>query len=147
MFMGEYQNSIDAKSRIIIPSKFRDELGYKVVVAKGQEHCLYIYSMEEWKKEWERSNEELSRLSTGKQDARAFVRFFFSSGEECEMDKQGRITIPTKMKGYASIDKETITIGVMNRIEIWGKKKWEEYNEEVSQKLDDISVHLPSIGF
>ena len=90
MFIGEYHHSIDAKGRIIIPSKFREGLGYKFIMTKGLDNCLFIYPWEEWKK----FEEKLMSLPMASKDARAFVRYFFSSAVDCEIDKQGRLTIP-----------------------------------------------------
>ncbi|WP_027398732.1 division/cell wall cluster transcriptional repressor MraZ [Anaerovorax odorimutans] len=130
MLMGEYRNSIDVKSRLIVPSKFREELGYKCVLTKGLDNCLYIYPMEEWVK----FQEKLSKLPVSDVKARAFVRYFYASAVECELDKQGRITIPQSLKKYANIEKELVTLGVLNKVEIWSKEEWE--NAEAGEKLE-----------
>ncbi len=134
MFMGEYQNSIDPKGRVIIPSKFRDELGYKFVLTKGIDACLHVYTMEEWNK----FQNKLAELPMADKQARAFVRYFFSSAIECEADKQGRLLIPQNLRDHAKIDKELVTIGVNTRIEIWSKNAWENYQD--SEDLDDESI-------
>ncbi|WP_130864330.1 division/cell wall cluster transcriptional repressor MraZ [Bacilliculturomica massiliensis] len=121
MLMGEYQNSIDAKGRMIVPSKFRDELGYKCVLTKGLDECLYIYPMEQWMK----LQEKLATLPLSDAKARSFVRYFYASAVESEVDKQGRLTIPPGLRTYAHIDKELVTIGVLERVEIWSKQIYE----------------------
>lgn len=105
MFMGKYQNSIDAKNRMIVPSKYREELGYKCVLTKGIDKCLYIYPMSEW----ERFMTKLSALPSSDMNARAFVRHFYANAVECEVDRQGRLTIPQELRDYAGIDKELVT--------------------------------------
>ena len=94
MLMGEFQNSIDAKGRMIIPAKFRDELGYKCVLTKGLDKCLYIYPMQEWDK----LKEKLAQLPLSDPEARKFVRYMYGNAQECEIDKQGRISITAKSK-------------------------------------------------
>lgn len=130
MLMGEYKNSIDIKSRMIIPAKFRDELIPKCILTKGLDNCLYIYPMEEWKK----FQDKLSTLPVSDAKARAFVRYFYGSAVECEIDKQGRMTIPQNLKEYAKIEKELVTLGVMNKVEIWCKDEYE--NAENGEKLE-----------
>lgn len=142
MFIGEYQNSIDSKGRIIVPSKFRDQLGNKFILTKGLDNCLYIYPMEEWS----RFEDKLGSLPVSNKDARAFVRYFFSSAVECEVDKQGRLTIPQNLREHAKIDKELVTIGVLSKIEIWSKQEWDNYNEGSNLGPDDIADKMAEFG-
>src|SRR5690625_2378306 len=123
MFMGEFQHNIDSKGRIIVPAKFREELGETFVVTRGLDKCLFVYPMDEWKA----LEEKLKKLPLTKRDARAFTRFFFSGAVECEVDKQGRINIPSTLITYASLEKECVVIGVSNRVELWSRPIWEEY--------------------
>jgi len=120
MFMGKHQNSIDAKSRMIIPSKFRDELGLRCVLTKGMDKCLYIYSMQDWAHFMER----LAGLPTTDINSRQFMRHFYANANECEIDKQGRIMISQDLREYAGIEKELVTVGVMDKIEVWSKEEW-----------------------
>ncbi|MBU3208468.1 division/cell wall cluster transcriptional repressor MraZ [Clostridium algidicarnis] len=142
MFMGEYQHAIDNKNRIIVPSKFREILGDKFVITKGLDGCLYIYDMDEWGL----LQEKLKKLPLTSKDARAFVRFFFSGANEVQLDKQGRALIPQNLIEYSKINKEIISIGVISRIEIWSKERWEEYNEsnidydEVAEKMSELGI-------
>jgi MraZ protein len=138
MFIGEYQHAIDNKNRMIIPSKFREELGSNFVLTKGLDGCLYAYTMVEWKS----LEEKLKKLPLTSKDARAFTRFFFSGANEIEIDKQGRALIPQNLLEYAGVEKEIVSIGVSTRIEIWSKSKWDEYNDsnidfdEIAEKLN-----------
>lgn len=142
MFIGEYQHAIDSKNRIIIPSKFREELGANFVLTKGLDGCLYAYPMSEWRV----LEEKLKKLPLTSKDARAFVRFFFSGANEIDGDKQGRALIPQNLLEYASIKKEIVSIGVSTRIEIWSKEKWDEYNEsdidfdEIAEKMIELGI-------
>lgn len=142
MFIGEYQHNIDSKGRIIIPSKFREELGENFVVTKGLDGCLFIYSSEEWKN----FEEKLSSLPLTSKDARAFVRFFFAGATECEFDKQGRILIPSNLRDYGNIIKEAIIIGVSNRLEIWSKERWLNYNDDDDLSYDAIAEKMSLLG-
>ena len=141
MLIGEDSHSIDSKGRIIVPSKFRTELGERFIITKGFDGCLYGYSLEEWKTIEEKI--KTLPLVTGK-DARNFTRFFFSSAIECELDSQGRILISQGLREFAGLEKDIVTIGVSSRIEIWSKSKWEEYNN--SQDSDDIAEKMSLLG-
>ena len=138
MFMGEYHHSIDDKGRLIIPSKFRSELGESFVVTRGLDNCLFVFSLIEWNK----IVEKLKKLSFTKKDARNFTRFLLSGATVCELDKQGRVNISTSLIEFASLDKECIVIGVNDRLEIWSKTKWDEFFNENSDKLSDIAENL-----
>ncbi|OPJ63244.1 division/cell wall cluster transcriptional repressor MraZ [Clostridium oryzae] len=141
MFIGEYQHAIDTKNRMIIPSKFREQLGSTFVVTKGLDGCLYVYPMEEWKV----LEEKLKKLPLTSKDARAFVRFFFSGANEIEVDKQGRALIPQNLLEYAQIKKEIVSIGVSTRIEIWSKSRWDEYNSS-NIDFDGIAEKMSELG-
>ena len=97
MFMGEYNHSVDAKGRLIVPSKFREQLGNEFVVTKGLDGCLFVYSHEEW----QRIEESLREKPLTSKDARKFMRFFFAGAANCEVDKQGRILLPANLREYA----------------------------------------------
>lgn len=142
MLMGKYQNSIDAKSRMIIPSKCRDDLGASCVLTRGIDKCLYVYPMGEWNK----FMEKLSKLPTSDSKARAFVRHFYANAIECEMDKQGRITLSQELREYASIDKELITVGVIDKLEIWAREEWEREAEEMRSSTWDMAEKMAEYG-
>ena len=132
MFMGEFHHNLDDKGRIVMPSKFRLELGESFVLTRGLDECLFIYS----KSEWNNLVSKLKNLSFTKKDARAFMRFFLSGAIECSLDKQGRVTIPSSLVNYASLKKECIIIGVNDRLEVWDNESFNRYFES---KQDDIS--------
>jgi len=121
LFYGEYQHTLDPKGRVIIPSKFREELGEKFIITKGFDGCLFAYSPDEWAN----LETKLRALPFSNKDARDFVRFFFAGASECEVDKQGRILIPQNLREYASLDKDVYVVGVSTRVEIWEKSRWE----------------------
>ncbi|NFU37304.1 division/cell wall cluster transcriptional repressor MraZ [Clostridium botulinum] len=141
MFIGEYNHGLDPKNRIIIPAKFREELGKNFVLTKGLDGCLYVYP----KSQWEVLQKKLETLPLTNKNARAFVRFFFSGAHELELDKQGRTLIPQNLLEYGQIQKEIVSIGVSNRIEIWSKKKWEEYNNS-NIDYDSIAEQMSELG-
>ena len=141
MFIGEYQHALDPKNRIIVPSKFREGLENTFVMTKGLDGCLYGYPMSEWVM----LEEKLKALPLTNKDARAFSRFFFSGAAEIEIDKQGRALIPQNLIEYAFITKEIVTIGVSNRIEIWSKEKYNQYNEQ-NLDYDEIAEKMSQLG-
>ena len=144
MLVGKYQNSIDAKSRMIIPAKFREELGTKCIVSKALDNCLEIHPMEEWQ---EFVNEKLRVLSSFDPKARQLSRYFSSSAVECEVDKQGRLTIPQELREYAGIEKELVTVGAFQKIEVWGKENWDKYEQERSMSASAIAECMVDYGF
>ena len=139
--MGEYQHSVDIKGRLIVPAKFRECLSDAFVITRGLDHCLFGYPMDEWRK----LEEKLKELPMTKKDTRAFTRFFFSGATEVELDKQGRINIPSGLLSYANITKECVVIGVAARIEIWAKEAWEGYFKESEDSFNEIAENI--IGF
>jgi MraZ protein len=141
MLIGEYNHAIDSKNRMIIPAKFREELGEKFVITKGLDGCLYIYTVSEWTI----LEEKLKKLPLTSKDARAFVRFFFSGANEIEIDKQGRALIPQNLLEYSGIKKEIVSIGVSTRVEIWSKEKWNDYND-LNIDLDGIAEKMTELG-
>jgi MraZ protein len=141
MFMGEYHHSIDTKGRLIVPSKFREELGEMFIITRGLDQCLFGYPLSEW----ELIEDKLKGLPLTKKDARAFTRFFFSGATESELDKQGRINIPAPLLQYAKLEKECVILGVSNRIEIWSKQIWEDYFTQSEESFAEIAENM--IGF
>ena len=138
MFMGEFHHNIDEKGRLIIPSKFRNELGSKFIVTRGIEECLFVYSLDEWNK----MVEELKTLPFTRKDARTFTRMFLSGATECELDNNGRINIPSPLTNYASLEKECVVIGVNERLEIWSNEKYEEFFNNNIGRFDEIAENL-----
>lgn len=142
MFMGEFQHSIDAKGRLIVPSKLREKLGEKFVVTRGLDGCLFGYPLSEW----EKLEEKLNEMPLAKKDARTFVRFFYSAATECEIDKQGRINIPVTLRIHADLTKSCVIIGVSNRIEIWDETRWQAFSEEAEENFDEIAETMIDFG-
>lgn len=142
MFMGEYQHSLDAKGRLIIPAKFREELGEGVVLTRGLDNCLFLFPSDEWSI----LETKLKTLPLTKGGARQFVRFLFSGATECDLDKQGRINLPLNLREFANIEKDAVVIGVSNRVEIWSKEKWDSYVETAEESFEDIAENIVDLG-
>ena len=142
LFIGEYRHSLDVKGRIIVPAKFRDGLGDKLVLTKGLDGCLFAYS----KEEWANFEEKIKSLPLTNKDARAFVRFFFAGAVECEIDKQGRTLIPPMLREYAGLNKDLVIIGVSNRVEIWSQDKWDSYSEAEDLEADELAEKMAMLG-
>lgn len=140
MFMGEYNHTIDAKGRVIVPSKFRESLGDEFVVTKGLDGCLFVYDNHEWTA----FEEKLKSLPITNKDARAFVRFFLAGAAGVEVDKQGRILLPGSLREFAELTKDVVLIGVGSRIEIWSKERWE--SAASFEDMDDIAEHMADLG-
>lgn len=135
MFMGEYNHSIDPKNRVIVPAKFRDELGENFVVTAGLDGCLYLCPTNDWKA----FVEKLAQLPFTK-ETRVFQRHFMQNAADCEIDKQGRILIPSNLKELAGLDKDVVFVGVIGKIELWSKERLEantadETMEDIAEKL------------
>jgi MraZ protein len=139
MFMGEFEHSIDAKGRIIIPSKFREDLGEEFVVTLGLDGCLFAYPQNEW----QTFSSELRKLP-GTKEARQLHRWFFGKAAACEVDKQGRILIPSTLRESAGLEKDIVFVGVLNKIEIWSKEHWE--NNSNIDDVDAIAEHMTQFG-
>lgn len=140
MFMGEYNHTIDAKGRLIIPSKFREALGDTFVVTKGLDGCLFVYDNAEWNV----FEEKLKSLPLTNKDARQFVRFFLAGAAEAEVDKQGRILIPNVLRDFAKLNKDVVLIGVGSRIEIWSRERFDEM--ATYEDMDEIAEHMAELG-
>lgn len=138
MLMGEFRHNIDEKKRLIIPSKFREELGDKVIITRGLDGCLFVYSLEEWDK----IVLSLKNLPFTKKDTRIFTRFFLSGATICEFDKQGRVVIPSSLTDYAEIKKECTIIGVNDRLEVWALDKFTCLMDENYDILDEVAENL-----
>ena len=140
MLMGEYSHSLDAKGRIIMPAKLRQDIGEKFIITKGLDGCLFAFSQTEWFN----FEEKLKTLPLSDRNARNFVRFFLSGATECEIDKQGRFLIPNNLREAAKLEKDVIIIGVGTRLEIWNKEIWEKCDETIS--ADEIAENMANLG-
>lgn len=142
MLIGEYEHSLDAKGRLIMPAKIREDMGEKFIVTKGLDGCLFGFSQNEWAN----FAEKLKTLPLTSQNARDFVRFFLSGAIECEIDKQGRFLIASNLREYAKLEKDVVIIGVGTRLEIWNKEKWKSYNSDENMSADEIAENMTMLG-
>lgn len=142
MFMGEYNHTVDPKGRLIVPSKFREQLGNEFVVTKGLDGCLFVYTNEEW----HNIEEKFRNIPMTSKDARKFSRFFFAGAAGVELDKQGRILLPPVLREYADLQKDVVLVGVLSRVEIWNKERWlmNTYDED---EMDQVAEHMADLGF
>ena len=138
MLMGEYHHNIDEKSRLIIPAKFRSELGERFVITKGLDKCLFVYSESEWNK----LVQKVSNLQFTKKNVRAFERSFIGGASLIEFDKQGRINITSPLVHYANINKECVIIGVNERLEIWSLEEFNNYMKENEDNLSEMAEDI-----
>lgn len=138
MLMGEYHHNIDEKNRLIIPSKFRNELGEKFVITRGLENCLFVYSSVEW----ENIVNKLRTLPFTKKDSRNFTRFFLSGATECTLDKSGRVSITSPLVKYAGLTNTCVIIGANDRLEIWDEGAWNNFFDTNEENFADIAENL-----
>ena len=142
MFIGEYNHSVDAKNRLALPSKFRKDLGKKVVVTRGLDKCLFVYPM----KTWQELAEKLGTMPIGEASTRSFVRLMLAGATDVNSDAQGRVRIPEYLKDYANIKKDVVVAGLFNRLEIWDEKKWDKYKTAAEKNTDEIAENLGKLG-
>lgn len=140
MFMGEYNHTLDAKGRLIVPAKFREILGEEFVVTKGMDGCLFVFA----NSEWEVFAEKLHDLPMINKEARQFTRFFLAGADSVQTDKMGRILIPSNLRDYAGITRDAVLVGVGSRVEIWSKERWE--GTVSFEDMDDIAKHMIELG-
>lgn len=142
MIIGEYTHKLDEKKRVSLPSKFRKEIGKKVVVTHGLDSCLFVYPV----KQWEKVTEKLNDLSLGQADTRGFNRFLLAGAVETDVDSIGRILIPDYLKEFAKLSANVVLIGVHDRIEIWNEKQWSLYKKRIEKQADVLAEKLGEIG-
>ena len=150
MFIGEVTHTLDDKKRLSLPSKFRKELGKKVIITHGLDNCLFMFTLSQWSK----MAEQLGNMSFTNADSRGFNRIMLGGAVEIEIDTAGRILIPDFLRQYAGVntseDKKEVTklvfAGIHTRIEIWEEKKWKSYKEEILKQADSLAAKLSSIG-
>lgn len=143
LFIGDYPHTLDDKGRLIMPSKFRNELGTNFVVTRGMEKCLFVFTEEKWIE----FTKDLDSKGLNQKDVRAVKRFFCSNAMSSDLDKQGRFLINKKLREHAEIGKEVMIIGVSDRIEIWAKEKWDDYSEAEYSDEDKIAEKFDAINF
>jgi MraZ protein len=132
MFIGEYLHLFDPKNRISLPSKFRKDLGRVVVVTRGLDHCLYVYS----RKAWEKEARGYVVGASGNAAQRGLARLFLAGSSEVEVDRTGRVLIPEHLKSFASIKEKAIIAGVADRVEIWEESAWKKYTAEIEKEAE-----------
>ena len=143
MLIGEYNHNIDSKGRLIIPSKFREELGDNFIITKGFDNCLFVFPENEWKA----FGDKLAALPMSQKNARAMTRFFFGSAVEGDLDKQGRVLLSSALRSHAGLEKEVVLVGTRNRVEIWDKARWDADNVANCENMDEITEDLNNLGF
>lgn len=144
MFKGEFKHTVDPKGRLIIPSKFRERLGDAFVVTKGLDGCLFVYDNQEW----EAFEQKLRALPLNRKDNRQFARHFLAGAADVEVDKQGRILIPSNLREFAGLEKDVVLVGVASRIEIWDQDKWNrmQIDEDDEESVEDIAERMDELG-
>lgn len=142
MLIGTYSHNVDAKGRVFMPVKLREELGERFIVTKGVGTCLFVFSYEEWKK----FSEKLRGLPVSNAAAQSFTRMLFANACECEPDKQGRILLPQRLRDFISVLKEAVITGVNNRAEIWSKEGWDNYCDNADEQYDEMMAQLSDFG-
>lgn len=143
LLTGEHNHSVDPKGRIIIPSKFREELSEGFTITKGLDNCLFLYPNNEWN---QFRDNLLTLKDTTNKDARLFKRFFLGSAESGSLDKQGRVLLSQTLRNFAGLEKDIVLVGMLERIEIWDKARWDENNAAVEENMDDIAARLQELG-
>ena len=139
MLIGEFQHNIDAKGRVFIPSRFREDLGERFILCKGLDECLFVYSMDEWKN----LEQKIRQLPLSR--ARNLQRFLFSGATDLEADKQGRVVIPQQLRKYAALESEAMIIGASIRAEVWALDRWEATCSQITP--DSVAEAMEELGF
>lgn len=142
LLIGEYEHTLDEKKRISLPKTFRKALGVRVVMTRGLDNCLVIYSREAWT----RVAEKLQSLSIVQSDTRGFSRFLLSGAAEVDVDEVGRILIPDHQKAYAGLKKRVVFAGVSDRVEVWDAGRWMRYKQKIDRDAERMAKKLGEIG-
>lgn len=142
MFIGEYNHIVDVKGRVAIPAKFRSQLAGGAIVTRGLDHCLFVFSREEWKE----LAKKLVALPLSKANSRAFSRLMLAGAVDVAVDGQGRVLIPEYLRQYAGIDKQVVVTGLYSRIEIWDEEKWKQYKATSESSSEEIAEQLGEMG-
>jgi len=138
MFMGEYKHNTDSKGRIIVPARFRDELGNLLILTKGLDGCITVYTPTQW----EKIIEQLYKLPNTKKESRMYIHMVTSKAAECEVDSAGRILIPGNLLEEAAILKECVVVGVADHVEIWSLPRWNSYSTQASAAFESVAEEL-----
>jgi MraZ protein len=142
MFIGQYSHTLDDKGRLSVPVKFRDYLSEGLVVTRGLDRSLFLYT----KREWGQLAAKLAALPLSKSDTRAFARLMLAGAMEADIDASGRVTIPTYLREYANLKKRVVVTGLFNRLEIWDEENWNEYCAKTEREGNEIAERLGDQG-
>ncbi|GAA3051599.1 MULTISPECIES: division/cell wall cluster transcriptional repressor MraZ [Actinomycetes] len=142
MFLGTYTPRMDEKGRLILPAKYRDELADGLVLTRGQERCIYVFSTDEFRN----VHRQMRQAPLTSRQARDYIRVFLSGASDEAPDKQGRITIPAALREYAGLDRDVTVIGAGDRAEIWDSAAWNSYLEEKESEFSSTDEEaIPGI--
>lgn len=142
MFIGEYHHNVDEKGRIAVPVKFRLALKKGAVVTRGLDHCLFLYTKDEWQK----LAGKLAALPIAKANTRAFARLMLAGAMDVDVDKQGRVVLPDYLRQYAGLKKNVVVAGLYNRMELWDGDAWQAYRRTTEKTSDAIAEALDELG-
>jgi len=142
MLIGQYEHTIDVKKRLALPAKFRGELGDKIIITRGIDGCLFVYTQDAWKTE----SSKWQNLTISQAEARSFARMMLAGAMEVALDKLGRILVPDYLKDYAGLKKNVVICGLSNRLEVWDAEKWEIYKKAAEKGVDEIVSKLGGMG-
>lgn len=143
MFFGSFEHALDDKGRVIMPSRFRGKLAEGVMMSRWIEQCVAVFP----RSEFDKLAERIQALPEGSKDRRDFALIFFGHAFEAELDRQGRITIPPKLREMAGLDREVEVVGMMNRVEIWDRRRWEEATQGGLERFEQTAERLSELGF
>jgi len=139
MLVGEYEHTIDDKNRLTLPAKFRQALSEGLVLSRGMERCLYAYPRAEWEASVQSRLGELDLFS---KEGRVMQRYFFAGAAEAEVDKQGRVMVPSSLGEYAGLGKEVVVAGIHDHLEIWDRAAWRAHLDEIEGSAEDVAERL-----
>lgn len=142
MLIGEYQHKMDAKRRLPMPARLRNELGSKVVVTRGLEGCLFVYPV----RGWEEFAVKLNALPLTNANSRNFKRFMFSGASDVELDNLGRILVPDYLKEHAGLKKDVVVVGAGERLELWDKDRWQAHQSRTADEMEAHAEALTAFG-
>lgn len=142
MLIGEYTHTLDPKKRLSLPAKWREKLGKTLIVTRGLDNCLFVYTLGAW----QGLTDKVSNLPWGQADSRGFNRFFLSGAVEVEVDKAGRILVPDFLKDFAKLKNKVVLAGLHDRVEIWDEKKWNDYKKKIEEQADKLAEKLGAVG-
>jgi MraZ protein len=142
MLIGQYSHTIDGKKRVSLPSKIRKEIGKNIILTRGLDNCIFVYS----EKEWEKASKDMSDLSYGQASSRGFNRFLLSGAVDVEIDSAGRVLIPDHLKEFARLNVNVVIVGLRNRLEIWDEKRWKDYTKKIERDADTLAERLGEMG-